>query len=269
MNFLKSIFQRYYIPPVKISLEDYTYMGKYRSYSDYNYLQGGLSSFLKIMHFEQALKMTRAYFNKVNVIDFACADGPFLPSLSRHFHNVVAIDHNPDLVRLASKLVQEMHLDNVTVICNADLIRDDVKSKLGGDKYHILYLLETLEHVGDKSAPWDSRVHFVKELTGFIEKDGIIVVTVPRMVGLPFLLQRLGLLVLNKERETISMADLLRASLFNDTKNLESRWDHGHLGFNHKKLEVSLKNNFQIIKKNNTIFRVTYILAAHQIQAAR
>ncbi len=263
MSFLTSIFKRYYIPPIKVSLEDYTYAGRYCSYSDYNYLQGGILSFLKIMHFEQALKMTRIYFGKINVIDFACADGPFLPSLSKYFRNVVAVDHNPDLVKLASKLVQEMRLNNVTVICNVDLTWDDLKSKLGGYKYHILYMLETLEHVGDKSAPWDSRVHFLKELSGLVEKDGVIVLTVPKMIGISFLLQRLGLFVLNKEREPLSMSDLLRASLFNDTKNLESQWDYGHLGFNHKKLEECLKNNFKIIKKKNIIFQVAYILAAH------
>ena len=263
MSLLTSIFQRYYIPPIKVSLEDYTYYDRYCSYSDYNYLQGGISSFLKIMHFEQVLKMTRGYFNKTNVIDFACADGPFLPSLSRYFCNVVAIDHDPDLLRLASKLVQEMHLNNVTVICNADLTWDDLKSKLGSYKYHILYVLETLEHVGDKSALWDSRVHFLQGLSGLVAENGIMVLTVPKMIGMSFLLQRLGLFLLKKGREPLSVADLLRASLFNDTKNLESQWDHDHLGFNHKKLEENLKKTFKILKKKDMIFQVVYILAAH------
>ncbi len=257
------MFQQYYIPPVKVSLEDYTYTGRYSSYSEYNYLQPGISSFLKTRHFEYALQMTEGHFNKANVIDFACADGAFLPSLSRYFCNVLAIDKNPALIKLASKVVQEMQLTNVTLICNADLTLDILKSKIQERKYQILYLLETLEHIGDKSSPWDSRVNFLRDLSGLVEENGIIVLTVPNMVGISFLLQRLGLFLLNKEREPISTANIIKASLLNDTTNLESQWDEGHIGFNHQKLEERLKNDFRIVGKRNIIFQVVYILGVH------
>ncbi len=258
----RRIFQCYFIPPVNISLEGHTYARRYASYSDYNYLQPGIASFVRIRHFEHALRLTREYFHNANVIDFACADGPLLPSLSKYFNNVVAIDKNPNSIEVASEVTKKMHLSNVELICNADLSLDVLKSKMPNHKYHILYVLETLEHIGDKSAPWDSRANFIKDLFGLVDENGIIVLSVPNMIGISFLLQRLGLLLLNQQREPISIADMLKASLFNDTTNLENQWQGGHLGFNHKKLENRLKKDFKIVRRKNIIFQVICILAA-------
>lgn len=251
----------YYSPPEKVTIEGYTYSGKYSSYSDYNYLQPGIASFMKIRHFEQALKLTREYFHDANVIDFGCADGPFLPSLSKYFNHVFAIDKSSIHLKIASKLVNIMYLNNVELLCNDNMMFDNVKSKISGHKHQILYLLETLEHIGDKSNPWGSRIDFIRELFNLIDEDGIIIISVPNMIGIPFLLQRLGFFLLNVKREKISLTDLLKVILFNDTTNLEKKWEGGHLGFNHKKLEYYLKKEFTILKKKNIIFHVLYKVA--------
>ena len=262
MGFVRRIFRRYYIPPPKVELKGYTYDRGYSSYSDYNYLRPGIASFMRTGHFEHALRLTRRYFHNANVIDFGCADGPFLPSLSRYFNNVVAIDKDPTFIKLASEVVRKTHLSNVELICSASLTLDVLKSKMPNHKCHILYLLETLEHIGDKCAPWHSRANFIKDLLGLVDENGIIVISVPNMIGIPFLLQWLGMFLLNQRRESISMANLLRASLFNDTTNLENQWHGTHLGFNHKKLEKALKKDFTIVRKKNIIFRVMYIINA-------
>jgi len=81
------------------------------------------------------------------------------------------------------------------------------------------------------------------------------------MVGISFLLQRLGMFLLNQRRQPITMTDLLKASLFNETTRLENQWYGDHLGFNHKKLESYLKKDFKLLKKKNTIFQIIYVLA--------
>jgi len=230
-----------------------------KTYSEYNYLKPGIGSFLRTRHFEYALRLTEEYFQKCNVIDFACADGPFLPSLARYFNHVVAIDRNPEFVDLASKVVSAAGLKNVKLICNHDLTMRDLKSKLGKIKYHVLFLLETLEHVGDKSNLWESRVKFVKELFKLVDEVGIIVISVPNMVGIPFLLQRFGLFLLNADREPISKTNLLKASFFNNTTDLEKQWRGGHLGFNHKKLESHLEKEFRILKRKDMLFQLIYV----------
>jgi 2-polyprenyl-3-methyl-5-hydroxy-6-metoxy-1,4-benzoquinol methylase len=221
-----------------------------------------MASRLRIRHFEEALKMTSERFHNANVIDFGCADGPFLPSLSKYFNHVVGIDNNPAFIKISAKVVETMHLNNVKLIGNDNLTFDAVKSRIAGEKYQILFLLETLEHVGDKSALWESRVKFIRELFSLLDEKGIIILSVPIMVGASFFLQRLGFLLLNvKSQEKVSTTDLFKASLLNDTTNLEKMWHGGHLGFNHKKLERYLKKNFKILEKKNITFQVIYKLA--------
>jgi 2-polyprenyl-3-methyl-5-hydroxy-6-metoxy-1,4-benzoquinol methylase len=126
-------------------------IGKNMSYTRYNYRNSGFVSSLKIRHFEEALKMTKEYFHKCNAIDSGCADGAFLPSLSRYFNKVIGIDNNPTSIRVASRLVKIQMLDNVELICNSNKEIHELKSEMTDDGgYHVLYLLETLEHIDDK-----------------------------------------------------------------------------------------------------------------------
>lgn len=257
----------YFVRPPYVALENFSYMPEkgIKTYSEYNYLKPGINSFLRARHFEYALRLTKEYFQKCNVIDFGCGDGPFLPSLARYFNHVVGVDYEPQFVELASKVVSSANLTNVELICNRDLATPDLKSKLDKREYHVLFLLETLEHVGDKSDPWNSRVKFIRELFTLIHETGIIVISVPNMVGIPFLLQRLGLLLSNEKKEAISTTNLLKASFLNYTSDLEQQWqrwhlgDIGHLGFNHRKLESHMRKEFQILKRKNILFQVMYI----------
>ena len=251
----------YFVRPPRVHSEGYVHHKKTgaRTYSEYNYLRPGIASYFRTRHFEHALLLTREHFHKCNVIDFGCGDGPFLPSLAKYFNRVLAIDKHPKYIELASKVVSSTGLDNVELLCNRDLTSDDIKSKMGNENYHILYLLETLEHVGDKSNLWGSRVDFIKELSGLIDESGMIVISVPKMIGISFLLQRLGLFLSGAHREPISMNNVLRASLFDDTTDLEKRWQGGHLGFNHKKLESHLGKEFHILKKKTLLFQLVYV----------
>lgn len=256
---------RYYIkPPIDVyqSVESNFYKNtKYKTYAEYNYLRPGISSYIKAWHFEIALKLTQRYFSKCNVIDFGCADGVFIPSLSKYFKRVFAIDNNPNAIKIASKLVSTLALNNVTLICNDILTINDVKSRISGEKYHILYLLEVIEHIGDKDSLYESKIGFLKEISTLIDEKGIIVISVPKMVGISFLIQRIGFALLGLYREPISMSNLLKASFLNMTADLEKQWHGGtHLGFNHKKLESYLKNDFHILKKKDIIFKVIYIV---------
>jgi len=253
---------RYFIKPeadAYSSAESRKYPGN-KTYTEYNYLAPGIASYIKTWHFEKALALTRSYFHHANVIDFGCADGVLLPSLSKYFNHVCAIDRNPAFITTASALVDELHLSNVELLCNEGLTIEDVKSRLAGREYHVLYLLETLEHVGDRDAMYDSRVRFLKEIADLIAKEGIMVVSVPNMVGIFFLIQRVGLALTHSLRETLSVRELLKASLLNNTAGLEKRWDGGHLGFNHRKLENRMKLEFRILKKSHIMFQVLYLI---------
>ena len=74
---------------------------EYIPYSEYNFFKPGFSSLIKKLHFEIALRLTRKYFYKSSAIDFGCADGIFLPSLSKYFKSVLAISNF-----FATKIIQ-------------------------------------------------------------------------------------------------------------------------------------------------------------------
>ena len=253
----------YFIRPPLVTLEDFNYKKGTKTYTEYNYLKPGIVSYFKTRHFETSLRLTKEYFYKYNVIDFGCADGPFLPSLSKYFNHVVGIDKKPIYIKIASKLCDKLCLNNVQLICNNSLNINDMKSLISTKKYHILFLLEILEHVGDKDSIYESKIDFLKELFTLIDEKGFIVIAVPRMVGIPFLIQRVGLSLLDLHRQQISITNLVKASLFNDTTELEKEWDGDHLGFNNKKLERYLRNEFHILMKKDLFFRVIYVIRKH------
>ena len=253
---------RLYVQPPSVTIDGYSYGAGngMRTYTQHNYLRPGISSSLKTQHFEHALQLTKEHFHKCNVIDFGCADGPFLPSLSEHFTKVVGIDRSPEFLGVASGVISQLPHKNVRLMCNTSLTIPDLKTALEYEPYHILYLLEVVEHVGDRSDPWNSRANFVATLFQLLDPGGYIVLSVPVMTGVPFLLQRLGLAVLRQSREPISRVELLKAGLLNNTSHLERQWCGGHLGFNHRKLTDCLQRRFRIVASHSTLFQVVKVL---------
>jgi 2-polyprenyl-3-methyl-5-hydroxy-6-metoxy-1,4-benzoquinol methylase len=250
-------------PPMEAydTLEGPNYFLQYRTYSEYNYLRPGLFSLVKIRHFETALRLTKTYFRRCNVIDFGCADGVFLPSLSKYFNRVVGIDRNPGSIKICEGLVNRLSLGNVKLMCNDGLTVPDVRSNISGEgPYQILYLLETLEHVGDKGSLYQSRIDFLRDIATLLDEDGIMVISVPTMVGLAFLLQRIGLGLFKLPRDQMTVREILKASLLNNTTDIEKRWDQSNLGFNHRKLERFLGSAFQILVRKDIFFQVVYVV---------
>lgn len=235
------------------------YYKNFRTYSEYNYLGHGFGSNLKRMHFQSALKLTKTYFKKVNVIDFGCAGGCLSPSLSTYFNRVLGIDINPNFTEISQNLINNMNLKNVDVICNKNMDNNELKSVINED-FDIVFLLEVLEHVGNKNRMYKSKIDLLKEISSLIKNDGLIVISVPNMVRLSFMLQRIGFTLFGMQREELSWKQLIKASFLNNTDELEKNWCNGHLGFNHKKLEYHMEKKFKIIHNSNLIFQIIYVI---------
>jgi 2-polyprenyl-3-methyl-5-hydroxy-6-metoxy-1,4-benzoquinol methylase len=240
---------------------DSSYIGPYKTYTEYNYLRPGVASLIKSLHFEAALELTKQRFHACNVLDVGCADGVFIPSLAKYFNHVGAVDIDYRNIETTTKVVNALALNNVVMLCNNGLAIDEIKSRLSGTKYSILFLLETLEHVGSKDSLYLSKVEFLRSLFSLLEDDGIIVISVPNMIGLSFLVQRLGLALTGSVREPVSVRNFLKAVMLNSTDDLERQWTGGHLGFNHKKLEEGMKKEFRLLQKRNLFFQLVYVVA--------
>ena len=263
---LRALLRRTYVaePPVEV----YERVGEgflpgHATYSQYNYLGGGPVRRVKSAHFEAALDLARGAFGTTGAIDFGTADGFLLPTLSRRFLEVLAIDDNAWLLGMAERAAGATDLRNIAFLCNAGMGWAEVRERIDRERFGVLFLLETLEHVGAPEDMVGSRVAFLAELFRLIRPDGTIVVSVPNMVGLPFAVQRAVLAATGGVREPISAPDLARAVVLKDVDRLEPAWDRTkHLGFSHRKLERAMREHFHVVGKRDLVFSKVYALRA-------
>ncbi len=244
---------RQFIMPPIVQVDNYSYSGC-RSYSEYNYLRPGWASKFKIAHFKMALKLAKEIPKESSVIDFGCCDGVFLPTLSRYFDDVVGLDLRPEFIEMAKIVVKDA--SNVKAIATGCLSISDIQDRLG-KKYDLMFILEVLEHVGDRGNQYPSRMKFLKEISVLADRA---IITIPKMTGASFLMQRAGFRCLGVKSDKMTTGQLLKAGFFSDTQSLDARWNHGHIGFNDKLFEKTLKENFKIIKRKKDLFQNGYLI---------
>jgi 2-polyprenyl-3-methyl-5-hydroxy-6-metoxy-1,4-benzoquinol methylase len=250
------------VPPTELYLQGTSeYLPGHPTYSSYNYLGDSLIAQFKRRHFEVALSLTQERFKSGAAIDMGCADGFFLPSLSRYFDHVYAIDYNPAFCSHAEHVASALDLQNLSVICNRDLSWEDLAQKIPVERCSTLYLLETLEHIGVAESLYESKIAFLRDCFRLLAPAGVIVISVPTMVGIPFLLQRIVLRAFGMHREPISPRQLFRSVVLRNADELESAWTtSAHLGFNHRKLEKHLSAAFEIVAHRNLQLSQVYAI---------
>jgi 2-polyprenyl-3-methyl-5-hydroxy-6-metoxy-1,4-benzoquinol methylase len=230
------------------------YYGEYLTYSHYNYLRGGIVSKFKLARFEAALKMARPYFGRTNAIDMGCADGIFLPSLAKYFPHVTGVDRHEPYVALARNVIAKLGLTNVDTVCNGDETFDEVRAALAatGRQYGVVFLLETLEHVGHSAATmYQDKLDFLDQLLSLTTPDGVVFISVPKMVGVPFLLKYAVQTAARMHKEPVSLRDGARAVLTRSASHLESKWSGGHVGFDDRKLGRLLEERYDVVARRD------------------
>ena len=261
---------RYFVRPTPGILESDSecYIGPYRTYAHYNYLRPGPIAALKRRRFDIALSLARPWFHKTGAIDFGCADGVLLPSLARYFTRVAGVDHDSRVIPIARQVVEESRLESVDVIDSHEMPLPLVRARLlgprGDREYGIMFLLETLEHVGpDAPADMDCyayRTQFVRTLFTMLAPPARIIISIPRMTGIGFLTRYVTQSTLGMPHEHIPVADALRAGILGDTSALEPQWTGGHLGFNERKMERALRQEFNIVEERRLPFTLVFTI---------
>jgi 2-polyprenyl-3-methyl-5-hydroxy-6-metoxy-1,4-benzoquinol methylase len=245
---------------VRPTLDDFqpdpgtSYYGGYLTYSHYNYLRPGPIARIKRNRFEAALRLAEDRFGQVGAIDMGCADGILLPSLARHFSHAVGVDTDEAHLATAQKLITHARLSNVQVICNARKSMQDVRAELNGQAYGVMFLLETLEHIGHSPGTmYQDKLQFVHDLFSLLTSDGVIIVSVPKMVGLGFMVKYATQALLRMHKEPIPFGQLLRSGFLRDASQLEPKWIGGHVGFDDLKLRRLISDTFVIQREANLI----------------
>jgi 2-polyprenyl-3-methyl-5-hydroxy-6-metoxy-1,4-benzoquinol methylase len=253
--------RRFQPPPADLYKHAETeYLPGHATYTDYNYLSAGPLAQLKSAHFEAALDLVADLARTTGAIDFGCADGVFLPTLDRWFDPVLAIDDDPAMIAHAQRAVDALGL-GAEILANTGMSWAELRERVDAARYGVVFLLETLEHVGTADDMVGSRIAFLRELIAIAAPGATIVVSVPNMVGVPFALQRIGLAATRSAREPIAARDLMRAVVLKDVDRLEPKWQrHMHLGFNHRKLERAMRREFEVVGKRDLIFSKVYAI---------
>lgn len=192
-----------------------------------------------------------------------CADGVVLPTLSQCYERVAAIDVNPCWTSRAQRLVTALDLHNVRVVCGENLSPAALRAEIGPG-FGLMYLLETLEHVGAQPDMWGSKVEFLRESLALLERGGRIVISVPKMVGPVILIKNLLQRSLGRDYDRLSWRQLVRSAFWNDTLELEPAWNGGHLGFNHLRLERHLAEHFTVYHRSESAISAFYVIGDHR-----
>lgn len=236
---------------VEPTREDFVTEKKYRkgydSYSEYNYIGSRIDRKAKKLHFNKALYLALKRGSNQTVVDFGCGDGFFLPSLSTYFSEVFGIEQNSRFVRTACELTVRRKLQNTQVFCNAIQDERDLVYVRLNQKADTLFAMEVIEHVGDKYDLYRSKSEFIEDLFKLVQPSGKIIISVPVMVGIPFLIQRAAMKILGIYGAKISLSQFFKCVLLKNTDGLEKKWAGGHLGFNHIKLEAELSKHFNLV----------------------
>ena len=184
-----------------------------------------------------------------SAIDMGCADGAFLPTLSRHYASVTGVDTHAGYLESCASVALRCNIPNVFVTPHHDIAR---WYSLRPGKVAICYLLETIEHIGDSAATaWQDRVRFIREEC--LGHARYVVVSFPRMTGPLFVAKHLVQLATGAA-DRLTIEDVYR-SLFGLTLRLEKRWKPkgGHVGFNDRKMMALLRERFDVVSTRSTL----------------
>ena len=163
--------------------------GETHSYAIKNYYGNGPIAWIKRRRFQRALDLAGT-IPAQNVIDMGTGDGILLPTLAGSYQRILGLDVNQHHIAQSQRLVRQLELNNVELVCLHELSFDELREQTDS-KFGLMFLLETLEHVGSQPEMWDSKMDFLRDCFSLLQPDGRIIVTVPKMVGMIMLFKNL------------------------------------------------------------------------------
>lgn len=199
-----------------------------KDYSQYTYnSKNPMARFAHRSRFSNAIKLVLEE-NFESILDYGAGDNKFLLELDKQTKGLQMFSFEP-VMNISST-------DSISVFSS---LKD-----LPNRKFDIITCFETLEHFGEKH-----QLFILNEFFNRLENYGKVIISVPIEIGLPSLIKNLRRLAIG--RFTWSFAKNSLKSVFAlDIPEVRSRDGYipSHMGFNHKKLEHLIHENFEIVK---------------------
>lgn len=180
---------------------------------------------------------------KGHVAEIGCGEGYFLPTLSYHFNDVVAIDSSEKMLNIAQKYFK---YENVVYI------KDDISLpeslKITQKQYHWVVCLETLEHIPDIEEA-------LKNIIKMVLPRGKILLSVPVEIGVPLLIKEIGRYVSYGKGSGWIFSEFL-SKLIRGNKNIK-RYKYGsHMGFDYREVISMIQNTSSVNIQEISFFPV-------------
>ena len=107
---------------------------------------------------------------------------------------------------------------------------------------------------------------FIDELFSLLTSDGVIIISVPKMVGLSFFLKVAFKTILRMSRDGYTVSEWLKASFRLRLQDIESQWKGHHKGFNDLKFGDFLRRRFTVLSERSTIETRLYVVRRQSSQ---
>jgi SAM-dependent methyltransferase len=174
--------------------------------------------------------------NVGTVVEIGCGEGYLIPTLSKYFDRVVAVDNSEKMLNVARSYF---------AFPNTAFVSDDITSpqqpELTATQYDWVICLEVLEHL----PKWDVGV---RNLTRLLRPGGMLLVSMPVEVGLPLLLKEIGRIA-SYGRGSGWKWNYFARKLFGSRFSV-TRDDYGsHMGFDYREVLPQFRDFSMEVKK--------------------
>lgn len=218
------------------------------SYAEYT--RNNKSKIKKFSHqkrFDVAIKLIDLN-SKESLLDFGTGDGYLLERLFHATQNQNLYGYDPldFMFEELKQTITKNNLDAVTITDNLDTITNQT--------FDVVSCLEVLEHFSEK----DQRNRLL-EIKNLVQNNGRIIVSVPLETGLSSLFKNSIRFFIGQNKEHATLKNIVKSFLGLKITRQEDGYIYTHIGFNHKNLEILIKNcGLKIINQKYSPFKYLY-----------
>ena len=158
------------------------------------------------------------------VMEIGCGEGYLMPTLSKYFDRVVAIDNSERMLNLAKC---NFSFPNITYLL-CDITSSEHLKLISRGKYGWIICLEVLEHIYQ----WKVALNNIINLMG---AEGKVLLSMPVEVGLPLLVKEIGRTIFYGRSSNWGVVNFIK-KLFESKRSIPRSDYRSHMGFDYREV---------------------------------